>query len=210
MSQHTMSVEFVVGNGGVELYRTTFTSFTTFAELKSVRGKTSGAFRGHGTFQWTAAVRGLSALLVQSALSIGRPSIEPNIMGGAASMAASLDYAISKGPIWMSEMFGTTSGGELLARRLFKRTNPNRKRGGPVVVSINEKMLSFDAIHIFIEHRKIIDEGEISILLDSLQKTVERIPLDLRHSFRQDGDKKMLRDSSKDLSEEERALMKVA
>ena len=74
---------------------------------RSVRGKSGGAYRSAGSFQWTSAVRGLAFLLVQTVLIPESAVLE----GGAGTLAASLDYAISKQPMWLTEMFGCDQRG---------------------------------------------------------------------------------------------------
>jgi hypothetical protein len=84
----------------------------------------------------------VSAIFLKTVLHQKMSSvIQPFILGERASLAASLDYALTKGPSWLVDMFGTTSQGALRAKRLFRVTNPNRKRPGPVVVSLNTSLL---------------------------------------------------------------------
>lgn len=112
-----------------------------------VRGKTSGPCRTAGSFQWTSAVKALSLLVVKTALSPDNALVK----GDGHSLAASLDYAISKQPMWLSEMFGWDPKGVSLARRLILRTNPERKRPGPVTLGINQKYLLPNAISIYVD-----------------------------------------------------------
>lgn len=112
-----------------------------------VRGKTSGPCRQAGSFQWTAAVKALSLLIVKTALSPDNALVK----GDDHSLAASLDYAISKQPMWLTEMFGSDSNGVSLSRRLILRTNPERKRPGPVTLGINQLYLSPGAISIHVD-----------------------------------------------------------
>jgi hypothetical protein len=114
---------------------------------RSVRGKGTGAHKCAGSFQWTAAVKGLSLLSVRTVAQIK----EPLIQGCSGSLAASLDYAISKQPMWLTEMFGCDQSGISLLRRMILRTNPERKRPGPVVLSFNQKFMLAGSISIFSE-----------------------------------------------------------
>jgi hypothetical protein len=111
---------------------------------RSIRGKCSGAFRFAGSFQWTSAVRGLALLCVRACAG----SEEPILVGGSGTLAASLDYAISKQPLWLTELFGCDQAGICLARRVFLRTNSERKRPGPTIVTINNSYLPTSAISI--------------------------------------------------------------
>lgn len=114
---------------------------------RSIRGKTGGAFRSAGSFQWTSAVKALGLLLAQTSANPQGSMIQ----GHAGSLAASLDYALSKQPVWVAEMFGCDQQGISFARRLILRTNPERKRPGPVVLAINHVYLPPSAIEVYID-----------------------------------------------------------
>ncbi len=105
--------------------------------LTCVRGKTAGAYRGVGTFHWSSGVRAIACLFLRALLTDETKSRDPMLSGDAKSLAASLDYAITKRPSWILDMFGVSSNGTCQARRLFRVTNSHRKRGGPVSVSLN-------------------------------------------------------------------------
>lgn len=121
--------------------------FPTGESRRSVRGKQSGASFAAGTFQWTSAVRGLSLLAVRTAAQIEMGMIS----GENGSITASLDYAISKQPMWLIDMFGVDRFGTSLIRRMISRTNPERKRPGPTILAINPNYLSADGINIFVD-----------------------------------------------------------
>lgn len=114
---------------------------------RSVRGKSAGAYGRAGSFQWTSAVKGFALLAVRA---VGAHE-EPLIKGCSGSLAASLDYAISKQPMWLIEMFGTDQAGISLLRRMILRTNPERKRPGPTFLSFNERFMPLANISIFSE-----------------------------------------------------------
>jgi hypothetical protein len=111
----------------------------------SVRGKTGGAFRTAGSFQWTSAVKAFALLVVKTCANNG----DMLLKGDGSSLAASLDYAISKQPLWLTEMFGSDQHGICLARRMILRTNPERKRPGPVTLGINQMYLPASSIVVF-------------------------------------------------------------
>jgi len=123
-----------------ELTQTVFSRVGQEA-LVSVRGKTAGSFRSAGTFQWTAAVKGLCALFIRTRLAQLDQSIQASIDGHRGSLAASLDYAIVKQPSWILEMFGVDASGKAYVRERMTRTNSQRKLPGPVKLSVNEAAL---------------------------------------------------------------------
>lgn len=147
MTDRAFELQFI-GSGDVQLIETRFTDRLTTTERVTVRGKTAGAFRHAGTFQWTSAVRGLCILLLKAKLMqvTGKSGTHGHILGCQGSLAASLDYAMTKQPVWLLDMFGTDAHGKTLTHRLIVRTNSNRKRPGPVVLGLNEIALSSKSI----------------------------------------------------------------
>jgi hypothetical protein len=121
---------------------------------RSVRGKTGGPFRTAGSFQWTSAVKALALLLIKTKAV----PMEALLRGDANSLAASLDYAISKQPVWLTDMFGCDQQGISFARRLILRTNPERKRPGPVTLGINQMYVAADSITVYVNGK--LCEGE--------------------------------------------------
>jgi hypothetical protein len=147
--ERVFEIHFFETKSGCELVETSFQSFDGEV-LRCMRGKTAGAFRGAGSFQWTSAVRAIAALSLRHILSQANPSVSKYISGRQASLAASLDYALTKSPCWISDMFGMFQNGQPSARRLFLITNPNQKRPGPVTVAINEATLAARNIKVFL------------------------------------------------------------
>lgn len=80
-------------------------------------------------------------------------------------MAASLDLAISKQPTWLKDMFGCDQDGLTLARRMILRTNPERKRPGPVSLGLNSNYLDAKNIAIIIDDKIASDEQLVSLHL---------------------------------------------
>jgi hypothetical protein len=141
-------------------------------ERLSVRGKTSGAYAHAGTFQWTSAVRGVCAAMLTTVLHEKAAGMsEPHIQGDRDSIAASLDYALTKGPIWLSEMFGTASDGTLRAKRLFRVSNPNRKRVGPVTISVNPHLLPAESIRFTLDGEAVEDAVTLGMMVQCLLGT---------------------------------------
>jgi hypothetical protein len=67
-------------------------------------------------------------------------------------------------------MFGTGIGGNQLARRIFKITNPNRKRPGPVAISVNKNMVSADQIQIFWEGKQVVEHDQLYSMLLAIEE----------------------------------------
>ena len=141
-----------------------FNAFESGCSRTSIRGKTCGAYRGAGSFQWTTAVRALCVLLLRSAAN---PE-GAQLAGGSGSLAASLDYAISKQPTWIAEMFGVDSFGVCTIRRMVLRTNSERKRPGPVTLSLNSAYLAPTAI-------EVVLDGKVVTSLDALYSLSEQL-----------------------------------
>ncbi len=129
-----------------QLIEVKFKESDTSEERCSIRGKTGGAYRRAGSFQWTSAVRALSLLAVKA---IATPE-DALIQGEGGSLAASLDYAMSKQPEWLTDLFGCDREGVSYARRLILRTNPERKRPGPVVLALNSVYMPLSSIVVYV------------------------------------------------------------
>lgn len=169
MSKRTLQLHFA-GNVTAELIESRFCPDGGLPERIAVRGKTAGAYSNAGTFQLTLAVRALAILCVKAAISArsNPPSTPPIIIGFKGSSAASLDYALSKRPMWLHDMFGFDAAGHFFPNRLFHRTNPNRKRPGPVLLGLNERVLPASNIHIFWDEEPVNEIGELHALLSQL------------------------------------------
>lgn len=154
-----------------ELVETTFRHPLIPNPVTASRGKDS-AFTD-ASFQWTPAVRGLSVLALRTRAEGGGP-FPAELAGGAGSLAAALDYAVSRGAQWIVEMFGRTANGAVLARRCFVRTNPERKRPGPVQVSFNPRLLSPAAIRIVLDGRELSSETELRALAMRIESRSEQ------------------------------------
>lgn len=134
-----------------------------------IRGKTAGAYVTYGSFQWTSGVRGVCAAFLRFLISEEGDAVDFCLVGGKGSLAASLDYALSKGPAWLGEMFGSGLGGNQLARRIFKITNPNRKRPGPVAISVNKNVVSAEQVQIYWDNKLVTDAAQLYALLMGIE-----------------------------------------
>lgn len=154
-------LHFVSSAAGPELVRTEFEHAICGQIMRSTRGKSEGAFSRTGTFQWTPAVRALCILVLRTkAAKIHTSSAQrPVLQSMSRGAVSALDYAISRRAAWINDMFGTDSQGSLLARRLFKRSNPERKRPGPLAISLNERFLPLSCVEI-LRDGKLVDQVE--------------------------------------------------
>ena len=165
MTERTFQLHFV-GVESAELFQTKLYPASDGPPRITVRGKTSGAYTNAGSFNFSSAVRALCVLCLKSVLVEQSSSNElPILLGERGSLAASLDYALTKQPMWIQEMFGSDAAGTSLAQRLFRRTNSHRKRPGPVVIKVNERALPPKNIHIYWNGKRIDDIAALETLL---------------------------------------------
>lgn len=151
-----------------ELQRIRFSHPSLEAPILSVRGKSEGAYLGTKSFQWTPAVRALAIFFLRAKarfLSLEQPLLS----GEAGSPAASLDYALSKQTSWLFEMFGWNEDGQSLAKTFILRTNPNRKRPGPVSLSLCTHAFCVDDVQIFVDEREIDDCGILEVVANQIE-----------------------------------------
>jgi hypothetical protein len=150
--------------------------------LTTVRGKTNGAHREGGSFQWSSAVRAMACVFLSAKLFDDLAPGEPMLTGEAKSLAASLDYAITKQPVWILDMFGVSSAGRTLAKRLFRVTNSHRKRGGPVALSLNLHTCPPHCIEIVLDGRTVQSREILRAMLTSIRNYAPR-----KHEVKEDG-----------------------
>ena len=164
--------------GADELLEVSFCDGTQSIPRISMRGKSGGPFRRAGSFQWTNAVKALALLMVRTAL---KPT-EAVLRGDAHSLAASLDYAISKQPLWLLEMFGSDQRGACLIRRMVLRANPERKRPGPVTLGVNQLYLPLEAIRVFLNGRECTGDALVALAqrLGRLEQSESQRELDVQ------------------------------
>lgn len=110
----------------------------------------------------------MSILMVRSSLAYFDSTVEPRIDGGKGSIAATLDGALSKEPAWLVKVFGVFPNGMPVSRRLFARSNPGRKRLGPVAISLAGKLKGED-VAIYVNGRLIQEQGELKVVLNELE-----------------------------------------
>lgn len=137
----------------------------------SHRGRSS-AYGKNGSFIWTAGVKGVATLVLRAAARVYKSeqieSVGPDLIGGAGSIAASLDYSLSKEPQWLGEMFGLDSEGRPLLRRLISCTNPNRKRGDKVAISL-KKLSEPSMVRIVVDGKHCTDPALLYQYADTIE-----------------------------------------
>jgi hypothetical protein len=172
-----MTLRFVTENKAISLIQTYFEHPLLATPHVAQRGQQ--ALPCSGTFRWSTGVMGLSILLVKHAVRLrmkaaaeGQQQVA-SIDGGRGSLACSLDYALSKQPLWLKDMFGISAKGSCLSHLLLRRINPERKRPGPVVVFIPN--ISF-IVDVYVDGRNVLAPKELGTILRVLEKACNDIP----------------------------------
>lgn len=155
---------FAKSQGSTQLERTLFVN-SSGLEIIAVRGKgkTGGAYRNAGLFQWTPGVRALTVSFLR-ALSYhlkGVKSYLPLLEGERGSLAASLNYALYKQPAWLFDMFGPDCSGNAFLRNLVLRSNLST---GKIAISLNEDQLSPSSIRVYVGTAEIRDAEQLQRL----------------------------------------------
>lgn len=177
-------LKFVSDNKGLSLLETHFEHPLLPAPHKTVRGQQ--AMPNVGTFRWSTGVMGLCVLLLKHALKSQLQDTHDDvswvakITGEHGSLASSLDYALSKQPLWLKDMFGITAKGSSLSQLLFRRINPERKRPGPVVIFVPTG--SF-IVNIYVDGRIISEPKELERCVKMLEATFDTILTSTEHAI---------------------------
>ena len=170
-----------------ELIKTRFHSPLLPQPITAVRGKTAGAFSTPATFQWISAVQALSILLLRATerVELKKHSIDPLLEGGKGSLASSLDASLYKQTAWL-DLFGATARGDSMSRRVLTRTNPGRRRSGPVMISLNERVLPAKSIEVYLDNNRVRDPQQLTRFAETIEKTwvAEHEPLALANPLR--------------------------
>ncbi len=137
------------------------------------RGKLPFANDQSGNFQWSSAVKAFALLVVGARLGIADNKRKSYVLSGEAnSAAASLDFAISKPTQWISDLFGRDSTGRSQALRVFRRENTERKRPGPVRISLSANVLGARELRIFLESKELLDKKDLTSLFVLLEREI--------------------------------------
>jgi hypothetical protein len=159
--------------GNCELQRVHFSGHPQCAEIISVRGKTGGAYKNTGSFQWTPGVKGVVVVLIKALLRHlnNIDSRMPVLEGTKGGLAASLDYALDRQPEWLFDMFGKDEDGNAYLRRLLLRSNSGMRLPGPVGISLNEQLLPAHSIKVFFSETPVLHAEELSRLIESISQS---------------------------------------
>jgi hypothetical protein len=138
-----------------------------------IRGRGVGAFPSPYSFPWSSAPKALVALAIKTAIQHIDSGLNPSeavaiLEGRKGSLAASLDYAISKKPNWVMELFSSDKSGRSLVQKFLLRTNPERKLGESVLVCFNQKILEPRNVCIYVN-------GKIESSRDQLQSFLNQL-----------------------------------
>lgn len=164
---------------GIALDQVFFSHPLLPAERRAVRGRSAKTYTGFEAFPWSPAVQALAMLLLRAcALHRKSPGSRFVLSGDRATPAATLDYAVSKLPVWLIDVFGVDSRGTPLARRLFTRSNPERKRGGEVRVMINSSFFDPANLRVFLDEQELLDPHMIDELGINIERAFRRSPFD--------------------------------
>lgn len=156
-----------------ELIETNFCHPLVQEELRTIRGRTPGAYHRYGSFQWTRAIKGLCVLMLLECAhgeSQQGPLRSPALSGGRGTPAASLNDALHKQVAWLIDMFGIDYQGIPLARRLIDRSNPGMKRPGVVALALNQSFLPVARINIRLEGCNIKETEQFSTMAKQIEQ----------------------------------------
>jgi hypothetical protein len=169
-----MSLKFLSNDSSAELFESEFSCSLVGRTLRCARGRYAFTESLEGTFLWTAAVQSMSAVAIKAkiaGLTRTTPQAWPQEAGlcsDTTSWALSLDFALSKKPRWLLDMFGVDQSGAPIIKRLFIRMNPEKKRPGPAWVSINPAFLAPENVTIFLDGVEVTTASELSALLKGI------------------------------------------
>lgn len=148
------------------LAKSIFRDKTREHTITAVRGKTGAAYGIDNTFQWTAAVQGFCALLIDYVLS---PSEIVTLSGTRRSLLHSLDQSIAKKCNWCVDMFGADTKGTLTISKFLKRSSLDRSCAAfETHMRVDSKKLPQSHISLYIGSRKLESELEIRALREHL------------------------------------------
>ncbi len=165
-----LSLWFSVGNSPSLVESCFYHSNLTDPQL-CIRGKLPYTRPSHGTFQWTPAVRAISVLLLRHCARAVEDS--PFVLSGESrSLAATLDYSLSKQPGWLLDMFGVDSAGRPLILKYIKRANSERKRPGPVEVSFTTRLRLGHELQVYYGNERLVNTKQLESLASQIENSI--------------------------------------
>jgi RNA polymerase sigma-70 factor (ECF subfamily) len=135
-----------------------------------VRGKDEGAYLGSASFQWSPALKVLMAYLLRCAAAGRRcpQGTDPILSGERSSPAASLNFAMSKKPNWIKDMFGEDAQSHPFLLDLIRRSNPDLKYAGPVILRLDTQVLPPQRIFVFVGDRPVDSDKEMDQIANAI------------------------------------------
>ncbi len=139
----------------------------------TARGRSTPLTAGAGTFQWRPAVHALSILFLKARLAqLNAEDCESPILSGqSGSLASSLEYSLRKLPGWSIDMFGKTSSGAPLIRRILTCKNAGRRHAGLVSVGITRSTLQNLKVSVYLGNRELLEVAALQQLLGQLEQS---------------------------------------
>jgi hypothetical protein len=80
------------------------------------------------------------------------------LSGEAGTLASSLDAIFYKDSYWLTDLFGSDERGVSNARRIFPRTNPGRRKPGPVEFGLNRKIIAHGTVSVYLDEVLVCSE----------------------------------------------------
>lgn len=108
--------------GNSDLYSLDQVVFTPKSHSASLISRRGDGYSEDHSFKWSQGVRSLSLFFAEALRSVLSNDVinQALLSGYQGSTAASLDYALSKQPVWMSEMFGSDHLGKTILSKLIR------------------------------------------------------------------------------------------
>jgi len=147
-----------------ELEQIYFTHPLLDAPRHLVRGRNLMSRGDCYPFTWSLAVQAMSYLLLKT-LAQGPDTV---LCSTNYPFTRSLDFALSKKPLWLQDLFGLDSEGRSNALRFFRRYNPEGKRPGPILIGVNGSMLARESIRILVGGKECKSKVEVDKLAECI------------------------------------------
>jgi len=164
-----LTLWFAQSGNNIVLDKTCFVDYPIGSEIIAVRG--SGLKHKYGVFRWSPAVQAVSLLFLKHAAGE-----DPSLEGNSGSYASTLDYALSKQPNWLLDMFGVDDTGLSSLRTIIVRTNSEQKQPGPVRLWLDEKFLKLFSTKVYLNNQELITKEALITLHSAIELQSARLP----------------------------------